>query len=116
MSDRSPILYLSEMLNAMEKVERYTAGISFEEFQQNEQLIDAVERNIEKIGEAAAAVPEDIRTRHAEIPWKTIVGLRNKVIHHYFAVDPEVIYQIATRNIPETKDRVAKVLEELSQQ
>ncbi len=114
MSDRSQVLYLSEMLAAMEKVERYIAGVSYEEFVRQEQLVDAVERNIEKIGEAAAAVPDDIRNRHPEVPWKTIVGLRNKVIHHYFAVDHEVIYQIATKNIPETKDMIAGILREYS--
>ncbi len=102
------------MLAAMEKVERYIAGVSYEEFVRQEQLVDAVERNIEKIGEAAAAVPDDIRNRHPEVPWKTIVGLRNKVIHHYFAVDHEVIYQIATKNIPETKDMIAGILREYS--
>jgi hypothetical protein len=114
MSDRSPVLYLSEMLASMEKVERYVAGVSYEEFIRQEQLVDAVERNIEKIGEAAAAVPDDIRNRHPEVPWKTIVGLRNKVIHHYFAVDHEVIYQIATKNIPETKGIIAGILREYS--
>jgi uncharacterized protein with HEPN domain len=77
-------------------------------------LIDAVERNIEKIGEAAAAIPDEIRDRYPDVPWKTIVGLRNKVIHHYFAVDLGVIYQIATKNIPETRDRIAEILREYS--
>jgi uncharacterized protein with HEPN domain len=77
-------------------------------------LIDAVERNIEKIGEAAAAIPDEIRDRYPDVPWKTIVGLRNKVIHHYFAVDLGVIYQIATKNIPETKGRIAEILREYS--
>lgn len=114
MNARSPALYLSEMLACMDKVERYMAGISFNEFRQREQLMDAVERNIEKIGEAAAAIPDNIRDKHPEVPWKTIVGLRNKVIHHYFAVDPEVIYQIASKNIPETRDAIAKILREFS--
>jgi len=112
MSDRSPTLYLSEMLASMEKIERYMAGVSYEDFVNLELLVDAVERNIEKIGEAAAAVPDEIRIRHPEVPWKTVVGLRNKVIHHYFAVDHEVIYQIATKNIPETKDKIAGILKE----
>jgi len=115
MSNRSPVLYLAEMLESMEKIERYVSGISYEEFVKQEQLIDAVERNIEKIGEAAAAVPDDIRNRYPEVPWKTIVGLRNKVIHHYFAVDHEVIYQIATKNIPETKETIARVIREYRQ-
>src|SRR5208337_5470850 len=114
MTARSPVLYLSEMLASMEKIERYIAGVSFDEFIQRDQLVDAVERNIEKIGEAAAAVPEEIRARHPDVPWKTIVGLRNKVIHHYFAVDHDVIWQIATKNIPATKGKIAEILREYS--
>ena len=114
MTDRLPVLYLSEMLASMDKIERYISGISYNEFIQQEQLVDAVERNIEKIGEAAAAIPDEIRNQYPDIPWKTIVGLRNKVINHYFAVDTEVIYQIAIKNIPETKDRIAKILREYS--
>ena len=116
MTDRLPVLYLSEMLASMDKIERYISGISYDEFIQQEQLVDAVERNIEKIGEAAAAIPDEIRNQYPDIPWKTIVGLRNKVIHHYFAVDTEVIYQIAIKNIPETKERIAKILREYSPQ
>jgi uncharacterized protein with HEPN domain len=115
MTDRRlPVLYLSEMLASMDKIERYIGEISYEEFIHEEQLVDAVERNIEKIGEAAAAIPDDIRNRHPEVPWKTIVGLRNKVIHHYFAVDTEVLYQIATKNIPETKGMISNILKEYS--
>jgi uncharacterized protein with HEPN domain len=114
MTSRSPVLYLSEIIASMEKIERYTAGVSYEEFIGREQLIDAVERNIEKIGEAAAAIPDEIRNRHPDVPWKTIVGLRNKVIHHYFAVDHEVVWQIATKNIPATKAKVAEILREYS--
>lgn len=67
MSDRSPLLYLSEMLASMEKIERYMAGVSYAEFVKQDLLVDGVERNIEKIGEAAAAVPDDIRSRHPEV-------------------------------------------------
>ena len=114
MTPRSPVLYLSEILASMDKIERYIAGVSYEEFIRNEQLVDAIERNIEKIGEAAAAIPEDLRNRHPDVPWKTIVGLKNKVIHHYFAVDHDVIWQIVTKNIPTTKPKIAEILKEYS--
>ncbi len=114
MTARSPALYLSEILTSMDKIERYTAGLSYEEFIIHEEKVDAVERNIEKIGEAAAAIPAEVRDRHPEVPWKTIVGLRNKVIHHYFAVDYEVIWQIVTKNIPATKGKIAEILREYS--
>jgi len=115
MTPRSPVLYLTEIIASMDKIERYLAGVSYEEFLRNDQMMDAVERNIEKIGEAAAAIPDEIRNIHPDVPWKTIVGLRNKVIHHYFAVDHEVIWQIATKNIPATKAKIAKILQEYSQ-
>jgi len=57
MTGRSPVLYLSEILASMDKIERYTKGVSYKEFIRNEQLVDAVERNIEKIGEAACGNP-----------------------------------------------------------
>jgi uncharacterized protein with HEPN domain len=114
MTARSPALYLSEIVASMEKIERYIAGLSYEEFILSEQTIDAVERNIEKIGEAASAIPDEVRNRHPEVPWKTIVGLRNKVIHHYFTVDHQVIWQIVTKNIPATKGKIAEILREYS--
>lgn len=66
-------------------------------------------------GRQLAAIPDTIRDRHPDVPWKTIVGLRNKVIHHYFAVDHDVIWQIATKNIPATRGRIAEILREYSQ-
>ena len=114
MTVRSPASYLSEIISSMDKIERYITGLSYDEFILREETIDAVERNIEKIGEAAAAIPDDVRNRHPEVPWKTIVGLRNKVIHHYFAVDHEVIWQIVTKNIPATRGKIAEILLEYS--
>jgi uncharacterized protein with HEPN domain len=110
MTARSWELYLSEMLGSMNKIERYIEGVTFDEFIKQDQLVDAVERNIEKIGEAAAAIPDSVRNQYPEIPWKTIVGLRNKIIHHYFAVNYEVVYQIAVKNIPETKPMIENVI------
>lgn len=114
MTARSPALYLSEILSSMDKIERYIAGLSYTEFILLDEKVDAVERNIEKIGEAAAAIPDEVRNQHPEVPWKTIVGLRNKVIHHYFAVDHEVIWQIVTNNIPATRGKIAEILREYS--
>lgn len=68
MTARSPLLYLSEMLASMEKIGRYTDRVTYDEFIEREQLIDAVERNIEKIGEAAAGVPEEIRQKYPDVP------------------------------------------------
>jgi uncharacterized protein with HEPN domain len=114
MTRRSSELYLSEMLASMNKIERYIEGVTYDEFITQDQLVDAVERNIEKIGEAAAAIPDTIRKQHPEIPWKTMVGLRNKVIHHYFAINYGILYQIAVKNIPKTKPMVENIIKKFS--
>jgi len=86
---------------------------SYANFIQDEKLIDAIERNLEKIGEAAACLPDDLHNKDPGVPWKSMIGLRNIVIHHYFGVDREIIYQNAVRNIPETKPKIERILKSI---
>lgn len=76
-------------------------------------LIDAVIRNLEIIGEAVNKVPAKIKNETKDIPWKAIVGLRNKVIHEYFEVDIPVIWKTVIEDIPMLEKQVKKVLKEL---
>ena len=103
--------YMSDILDAITKIESYIKGLDFDAFIQNEMIIDAVLRNLEVIGEAAKNIPEDIRERYSKIPWKRIVGLRNIVIHGYFGVDLENIWKIITENIPEVKPTIIEILD-----
>lgn len=107
---RSFRLYLEEIVDSMDKIERYMNDQSYHDFIQDEKLIDAVERNLEKIGEAAACLPDDLRNKNPDVPWKSMIGHRNIVIHHYSGVDREIIYQTAARNIPETKPKIERIL------
>jgi uncharacterized protein with HEPN domain len=79
------------MLNAISKVERFTAGLDYERFESNEMVIDAVVRNLEVIGEAARNIPPDLRARYTEIEWPRIIGFRNIAIHAYFVVDLQIV-------------------------
>jgi uncharacterized protein with HEPN domain len=90
MSKRDIRLYLHDMLNAISKVERFTAGLDYERFESNEMVIDAVVRNLEVIGEAARNIPPDLRARYTEIEWHRIIGFRNVAIHAYFVVEVEM--------------------------
>ncbi|MCL7454615.1 MAG: DUF86 domain-containing protein [Anaerolineae bacterium] len=103
MSKREPRLFLSDMLAAIEKIERYTAGLSFEQFEANDMVIDAVVRNLEIIGEAARQIPIPLREQYPRIEWSRVVGFRNIVIHTYFAVDVEIVWTIATQRLSELK-------------
>jgi len=107
MKERSYRMFAEDILEAMDKIERYTRGLTYETFVKNEMVVDAVMRNLEIIGEASRNIPEDIRGKYPDIPWKRMVGLRNIAIHKYFGVDLGIVWEIITRNLPETRPMIA---------
>lgn len=113
MSSRTPRIFLDDILSAVDKIERYSRGMTREEFAQQDIVIDAVLRNLEVIGEAASNIPEDLRERYAHIPWRRIIGLRNIVIHAYFDVDLAIIWQIIQVNLPSTKKDLIEMRSDL---
>ena len=114
MSKRDLRLFLTDMLEAIEKIERYTQGLTLEELWENDLVADAVVRNLEIIGEAARHVPEEFRERYPGINWRQVVGLRNVVIHEYFDVDLEIVWTIVQERLPELKRVVHQMLKELN--
>ena len=111
MSRRDPSILLEDMLAAMDKISRYTDGWSRDQFLADERTTDAVVRNIEIIGEAVRQLPEPFKQAHSEISWRQIAGMRNRIVHDYFGVDVEIIWQVITTNLPELKRQVIYVLD-----
>lgn len=83
--------YLKDILDCIAKLERYLAGVSQAEFLANEMLQDAVTRNLEIIGEAVKCLPETLKQKQSQIPWKQISRTRDILIHHYFRVDLQIV-------------------------
>jgi uncharacterized protein with HEPN domain len=103
-------LYLEDILESCRRINRYTAGMSFDHFVKNSLVYDAVLRNIEIIGEAIKQVPEKIRTQYPELDWRRIAGMRDIVAHHYFRIHDEIVWDIVVAKIPELERQIGAIL------
>ena len=113
MSKRSVKCYLQDILDAIEKIKKYTAKVDYEMFSKNEMMIDAVLMNIAIIGESVKKIPEDVKEKYPDIPWKDIAGMRDKVIHDYFGVDVNIVWETIKKDVPELEQKIKVMLKEL---
>ena len=109
MSKRPIDLLLNDILESIDKVEQYTRGMSFDTFSNDQKSIDAVVRNLEIIGEAANRLPDDFKERHSNVEWYKVVGLRNRIIHEYFGIDLQIIWQIVHVDLPELRQTLSRI-------
>jgi uncharacterized protein with HEPN domain len=110
MSKRELRLFLDDMLEAIHKIEHYTAGRSPEAFAADDMVVDAVVRNLEIVGEAARHVPAEVRARYQAVDWTRVVGFRNIVIHAHFDVDVDIVWTIATQQLADLLAVVEQML------
>jgi uncharacterized protein with HEPN domain len=104
--------YLKDMLDAISDIEVFIANINEAEFYKNKEKKYAVVRALEIIGEAAKNLSKELRAKHKEIPWKEIVGMRDKLIHWYFGIKWELVWQTVKNKIPELKNQLLKISRE----
>ena len=100
MSRRDWALFVADMLEASGKINSYISGLSFEEFQADSRTVDAVVRNLEIIGEAARAIPVEMKQDRPAIDWSALNGLRNRIVHEYFGLSLPIIWAIVLHDLP----------------
>lgn len=109
-------LYIEDILECIEKIEEYSGKITEDDFYENTQIQDAIFRRLEIMGEAVKNVPKGFRERHQKIPWKNIAGMRDILIHEYSGVNLERIWKVITEDIPDLKNKILKIRENLKEE
>ncbi len=105
-------LYLEDILEAAQKIERYSKDVSFQQFRKDEMRMDAVLRNLEIIGEATKNLPPALRKKYPAVEWRKIAGLRDVAIHAYFSIDLNIVWDVVQYKLPELRRYVATILEQ----
>ncbi len=106
-----PLEYLRHIQVEVEFLQGSCAELNLEDFLADETLRRAAVRSLEIIGEAAKKVPEDFRAKYPAIEWRAMSGMRNKLIHDYFGVDYELVWDVVQNRIPILRSQIASILE-----
>lgn len=106
-------LFLNDIIRAMESIELFVEDMSAEELAQDDKTASAVIRKFEIIGEATKHIPERIKENHPEIPWKSMAGMRDRLIHAYFGIDYELVWDAIEIELTNLKSKLRAILAEL---
>jgi uncharacterized protein with HEPN domain len=106
-------VYVSHILDSIDHIIAYTEGMDFNSFSKNFMVQDAVVRNLTVIGEPTKQLNNDFRERYSNVPWKKIAGMRDKLVHDYFRVDIETVWEAVVSDIPALKIELQKIHSQL---
>lgn len=109
---RSPQLYLEDILQSADKILRYLENTDYESFIRDDMKFDAVRRNLQVIGEAAKKIPPELQNLYPFIEWRKIAGLRDIIVHAYFGLDNEMLWDIVANKVPSLKTKIETILKQ----
>jgi len=99
------------MLDAIDKIKRYTANMDFEQYQSESMVIDSVNMNLSIIGEAARNIPDEVQDQYPAIDWRNVAGLRNIITHEYFRLNLARIWDVVENNLPELETQIRAIID-----
>ena len=109
---RECIDYLQDIFESLGKGEEFIQGLEFEEFKKDEKTIFATIRALEVIGEATKRIPNSLKNRYPDVPWQEMAGIRDKLIHDYFGVNIEVVWNTMKQDLPSLRLQIKRIIEE----
>ncbi len=108
-------VYLRDILQAFRNAQQFVRGMTYKKFVSDKKTVSAVIRELEVIGEATKQLPLSIRKKYPKIPWSDMAGMRDKLIHFYFGVDMEIVWETVKVRIPELEPLIEEILDDLEQ-
>ena len=107
---KDPLIFIKHILESIDKIEAFSKNLSKKTLSKNELKQYAIIRAIEVIGESVKNLPDSLKNKYPNIPWKEIAGTRDKMIHHYFGVDLNIVWDIVSKEIPKLKEDIKDIL------
>jgi uncharacterized protein with HEPN domain len=108
------LIFIAHILDSINAIESFSKDMNKDELVSNRLKQSAIVREREIIGEAVKNISEDLKKRHPEVEWRDISGTRDKMIHHYFGVDPDIVWNIIKINLPDLKEKILRIKRELA--
>ena len=109
---REPKVFLEDICDAAVKIEKFTVGLSLEDFVDNDLVSDAVIKNILVIGEATKNISDEIREKNPQIEWRKMAGMRDMMIHGYFSINYRIVWDVVQNKVPTLKKQIQEMLNE----
>lgn len=105
--------YINDIYDSIKDIENFVGTLSYDEFIEDRKTINAVIRSLEILGEASKKIPVELRTKYPNIPWKEMSRMRDKLIHEYHGVDPEIVWTVIKEEIPPMKPYIEKIKKDI---